>query len=150
MTSQKRNDHDAANGLKEELKEKEPSSEQKEELRGEHHGHLVRHTTSKLSMDVDMPEGVEVDATAEVPDTFCFTCEEWIGLSGVDLRGTPRSRQEAFYLGGMPPDVLSAKNGTAKTLNELAIALTDRVGHIEDREDAIQFIKTELQELEEL
>lgn len=140
---------DVSHGLEEELKAQEPSEERKQELRESHDGHLVRHTTSKLSMDVDMPEGVEVDATAEIPDIYCFTCEEWVGVSGVALRGTPRSRRDAFYLGGMPPAVLTARNGTVKTLIELADALVDRLEHVEERADAFQFIETELQKVNE-
>jgi len=134
--------------LREDFEEKEASEEEKQALREEHEGHLVRNTTSKLA--VESPEiglGMEVEAKAEIPDTYCFDCDEWIGLSGVNLRGTPRSRSEAYYLGGMPMDVLHAKNGTAKTLNKLAGNLTDHVERLGDRADALQFIETELEEL---
>lgn len=131
--------------LAEDLEGQEPSEERKKELRNRHDGHLVRRTTSRLSIDVDMPEGVEVDATAEIPDIYCFTCAEWVGLSGVDLRGTPRSRRDAYYLGGTPPEVRAARDGTIKTLNRLADALADRLDHVEDRGDAYEFIETELQ-----
>lgn len=135
--------------LREELKREEPTEAGKRKLREQHDGHLVRDTSSKLAIDSpDIAPGVEVDAKAEIPDTYCFTCGAWIGLSGVDLRGTPRSRSEAYYIGGMPADVLNAKNGTAKTLNELADALIDRVNTINDRDEAYRFIGTELEKME--
>lgn len=137
-----------SDSLREELEAQEPTDEKKRELWQEHECHLVRDTTSKLAVDSpDVGLGMEVEAKAEIPDTYCFTCEEWIGLSGVDLRGTPRSRSDAYYLGGMPMDVLRAKNGATKTLNELAEALTDRVEILNDREDAHQFIETTLEEI---
>lgn len=136
--------------IRERFEEKEPSEEQKERLRDEHHGHLVRETTSRLTVDAaEELEGIEVDARVEIPDLYCFTCEEWVGVSGIDLRGTPRSKSEAYYLGGMPPDVLSARNGAAKTLNELADALTERVEHLNGRLDAFDFIETELDALQD-
>jgi hypothetical protein len=134
----------ASESLREDLEEKEPSEEEKQALREEHEGHLVRDTTSKLTVESpNAVPGMEVEAKAEIPDSYCFDCEEWIGLSGVNLRGTPRSRSEAYYLGGMPIDVLQAKDGTAKTLNELADRLVDRVERLDDRDDAYQFIETE-------
>ena len=135
-------------GVRQDLEAQQPNEEKKIELRQEHKGHLVRDTTSKLAVDSpDVGLGMDVEAKAEVPDTFCFTCKEWIGLSGVDLRGTPRSRSDAYYLGGMPIEVLNAKNGTAKTLNELADALTERVDHINNPSDAFEFIETELEQI---
>jgi hypothetical protein len=140
-------ENSVSESVRTELESKQPSEEQKQELRQEHRGHLVRDTTSKLTVDSpDVGPGMELDAKAEVPDTYCFTCEEWIGVSGVDLRGTPRSRADAYYLGGPPDEVLEAKRGTAKTLSELADRLVSRLEHIEDREDAFEFIKTELEQ----
>jgi hypothetical protein len=137
--------------LRQELEAQEPSDEKKRELRMEHEGHLVRDTTSKLAVDSpDVGPGMEVDAKAEIPDTYCFTCERWIGLSGVELRGTPRSRADAYYLGGMPMGVLHAKNGATKTLNELAEAITNRVETVDTKDDAYQFIETALKELQDV
>jgi len=134
--------------IREKLQAEEPSEERKAELREQHVGHLVRRTTSKLSMDApEVGAGMDVEATAEIPDIYCFTCEEWVGVSGVELRGTPRSRSDAYYLGGMPTDVLHAKNGAAKTLNELADALIDRVSHLNNRPEALDFIKAEIEEM---
>jgi hypothetical protein len=130
-----------------ELGAQEPSKEEKDRLRQQHEGHLVRDTTSKLAVDsAEMGAGIEVDAQAEIPDTYCFDCEEWVGLSGVDLRGTPRSRADAYYLGGMPIDVLHAKNGTIETINELAEALLSKVDKLDNLDDAYAFIKTTLEE----
>jgi len=135
--------------VRQDLEEQEPSEAEKQRLRQQHEGHLVRDTTSKLAVESpDVGLGMEVEAKAEIPDTYCFTCDEWIGLSGVDLRGTPRSRSDAYYLGGVPVDVLHAQNGTAKTLNELADRLTDRVETVKDTADAYGFIATELDKLQ--
>lgn len=137
-----------SDSLRQELEAQEPPDERKRELLMEHEGHLVRDTTSKLAVDSpDVGPGMEVDAKAEVPDTYCFTCEEWVGLSGVELRGTPRSRADGYYLGGMPMDVLHAKNGAEKTLTELAEALTHRVEYLDTRGDAYQFIESVLEEM---
>ena len=134
--------------VRERLESQEPGEDEKAKLRDEHDGHLVRDTTSQLQVDgAEVGPGVEAETTAQIPDTYCFTCEEWVGFSGVELRGTPRSRREAYYLGGMPQDVLSAKNGTAETLTELADALIERVGHIDTRSDAYEFVETELETL---
>ena len=132
-------------GVEEDLKAKEPSESEKKRRLREHRHHLVRSTTSKLSVEPAVSEGVEATATAEVPDTYCFICEEWIGTSGVELRGTPRSKADAYYLGGKPADVRAAENGTRDTLEELADALTERVEHIEDRSDAYEFVEAELE-----
>jgi len=137
--------------LRKDLQEREPGEGKKQKLRDEHEGHLVRETTSQLAVESpDSGPGMEVESKAEIPDTYCFDCGEWIGLSGVNLRGTPRSRSEAYYLGGMPTDVLHAKDGTAKTLNELADRLVDQVERIDDRDDAYEFIETELGDLRSL
>ncbi|WP_135823029.1 hypothetical protein [Halostella litorea] len=137
-----------SDSVRKHLEAQEPSAEEKRALRKAHDGHLVRDTTSQLSVDPDEPgPGMEVEADAEIPDTYCFTCEAWIGFSGVDLRGTPRSRRDAYYLGGMPADVRRAKAGTEDTLGELADALTDRVGHLDSRGDAYEFIATTLEEV---
>lgn len=129
------------------LRAKEPSEDEKEELRERHQNHLVRHTTSKLSMEPEVMEGVEAQATAEIPDMYCFTCGEWVGLSGVDLRGTPRSTKDAFYLGGMPQEVLQAKNMVMRELNDVAYRLLRDVEHLENKKDAYEFIATELEQV---
>ena len=63
--------------VRERLEEQEPPQEKKEELRQEHIGHLVRSTTSRLSVDTpEIGPGLEVDTEAEIPDIYFFTCEE--------------------------------------------------------------------------
>jgi len=147
-SSKKDVESSVSDSMREKLQAEEPSEERKAELCEEHVGHLVRETTSKLSMDApEVGPGMDVEATAEIPDIYCFTCEQWVGVSGVELRGTPRSRSDAYYLGGMPTDVLHAKNGAAKTLNELADALIDRVGHLNNRPEALDFIEAEIEEI---
>ncbi|MDR5657298.1 hypothetical protein RH831_08905 [Halodesulfurarchaeum sp. HSR-GB] len=137
----------ASQAFREKLREKEPSEKEKDALLDEHDGHLIRHTDSQFSEKEDLGDGggIQMERTAQVSDTYCFTCEEWVGLSGVDLRGTPRSKADAFYYGGMPVEILQAKNGAAKTLNELAEALKDRLDRIENREEAYEFISDELE-----
>ena len=137
--------------LRSDLEAQEPTDGEKEALREEHQGHLVRDTTSKLSIDSpEIAPGMEIDAQAEIPDTYCFGCEEWIGLSGVNLRGKPRSRSDAYYLGGMPTDVLHAKDGVTETLNDLSEKLIERVENVSDRKEALRFIETELETMQEV
>lgn len=133
----------------EELREKEPSSEEKASLRAEHEGHLVRDTTSQITESDELDGGgIKMQKTVEVPDTYCFTCGEWVGLSGAELSGTPRSRATAYYLGGKPPEIRTAEEGVSKTLDELAEALVERVGHVEDRGAAYEFIETKLEAMQ--
>lgn len=132
-----------------ELESQEPSPSEKDSLRREHRTHLVRKTTSKLTLHPDTAPGIEVDAEVEVPDTYCFTCSEWIGLSGVDLRGTPRSRTDAFYLGEKPSAVRAAEHGTQETIRELADALIDRVEHLNTRADSFDFITMAIEQMDE-
>ena len=136
-------------GVRQDLEQQRPSKKEKEQLREQHEGHLVRDTTSKLAVDSpDVGPGMEVQAKAEIPDTYCFTCGEWVGFSGVDLRGTPRSRAEAYYLGGAPDEILRAQNGTAKTLDGLAERLVERLETVEDSAEAYKFISAELEKLQ--
>jgi len=130
-----------------ELEAQEPAKEEKDQLRKEHKGHLVRDTTSKLTVDsINIDMDMKLNAQAEIPDIYCFDCEEWIGVSGVDLRGTPRSRNDAYYLDGMPTDVSHAKTGVIETLNELAEALLNRVDKLDNLDDAYTFIQTTLEQ----
>jgi len=133
-----------SDSIRRDLKAKEPSEEEKARLRRAHNGHLVRETTFQLSVDAVGP-WMEAEATAEIPDIYCFTCEEWIGVSGVDLRGTPRSGSEAFYLGWVPRSVRNARQGTRSTLCDLADALAERLDHLTDRDDALDFIEAEVE-----
>lgn len=126
------------------LESQEPSEEEKEHLETEHRGHLVRDTTSTLSIEPEkLPPGVESKAT--VPDTFCFTCNEWIGFSGVDLRGKPRSKEDAYYLGGVPEDVRAAREYIGDSLADLLTFALNRVEHVESVEDATEFVEEQLE-----
>lgn len=130
------------------FEEKEPSEEEKAELRKEHLHHEVRDTTSQLSVDAarDIP-GVEVDAEIEVPDLYCFTCEEWVGLSGIELRGTPRSKKDSYYLGGPPEDVAEARQTVREHLTDLAEHALANVETVTDAEDALEFVEDEAERL---
>ena len=140
-------EEDLTDGVRNDLKEKEPSDEKKKELLEEHRHHLVRKTTSQLSMEPDVMQGVEAVATAEVPDMFCFTCNEWVGLSGVDLRGKPRSKADAYYLGGPPQDILEEKNTVREQIGELAERIYTRVDRVDDADEAFEFVADEIEQI---
>jgi hypothetical protein len=132
--------------LREEMEAKEPNAEQKAELRAQHRHHLVRDTESKLTIEVDVGEELGAEATVTVPDTYCFTCDEWVGFSGVDLRGTPRSRDDAYYLGGPPEGVGVARDSVTDATAELVQTVVRNVPHAETVDDALDFIETELEQ----
>ena len=141
--------HSVTESVRQELEEQEPTQEQKENLLSDHNGHLVRETTSKLSVESpDLPPGVEIDADAEIPDTYCFTCGEWVGLSGVNLRGRPRSRTEAYYLGGAPDSVRKARSEVADSVADLVESVTVAVPHVNGAKDALDFINAEMEKAE--
>lgn len=131
------------------LKSKEPSPSKKAELRAKHRHHLVRDTTSRYTVTDQPAEGIQIDKSAEVPDLYCFTCEEWVGLSGVDLRGTPRSRKDAYYLGGPPGEVVDARKTVRNTLADLVASVASTVPTVEDADDAFDFIEGEQQKARE-
>lgn len=125
------------------VREQKPDEDERRELLREHRHHLVRTTESAYTVDRDAPTGVEIEATAYVEDTYCFTCDEWVGTSGVDLRGTPRSKADAYYLGGAPENVLQARNSVRDHFDVLVDIVADTVDHIETTEDAMEFIGNE-------
>jgi hypothetical protein len=135
--------------VRERLTEQEPSEDKKDELLADHWHHLVRFTTSRLSVEAgkDLP-GVEVDATAEVPDAYCFSCDEWVGLSGVDLRGTPRSTADAQYLGGPPDDVLAGRESVRRTVASLCDHIAETVESVNGTAEAFEWVETELDGLD--
>lgn len=134
--------------LLERLKDQEPSDERKAELRAAHRHHLVRATTSQLALDHDIGlDGVEVDATAEIPDTYCFTCGEWVGLSGIDLSGTPRSRRDAYWLHGPPEEIVRARDAVDDGLVRLANRVMADAPMLDTPADAIEFIEGRLEKL---
>lgn len=135
--------------VREWVRDQRPDEETRKELLREHAHHLVRDTESAYSRDHDSPNGVEINSTAYVEDTYCFTCEEWVGLSGVGLRGTPRSRADAYYLGGPPEDVREARAKVRDELGDLAEHALLNVEHVEDAEDAFAFIGEQHEQLTE-
>ena len=75
----------------------------------EHVHHFVRETTSQVTVEPeeDTP-GAEVTSTVTVEDVYYFTCDEWVGVSGVDLSRTLRLKADTYYLGGLS-EVLEAR-----------------------------------------
>lgn len=132
-------------GVKEELEAKKPSESEKKQLLREHRHHLVRSTTSELSVEPEVSEGVEATATADVPDIYCFTCAKWIGISGVELRGTPRSKEDAYYLGGTPEDVCEARQTVREGIEDLSYQVLRDVDHIDSLADAYAFVQTQFE-----
>jgi len=127
---------------------KKPSAEERQQLREAHQHHLVRDTTSTLTVDPeDDMEGVEIESQVEIPDLYCFTCEEWVGLSGVDLTGTPRSRKDAYYLGGPPEDLREAREETRDELHDLAYRAMRDVEQVESLADGFEFVATQLEQV---
>lgn len=130
------------------FKAKEPSAEEKDALREAHEHHLVRDTTSKLTVDPDEEmAGVEIESQVEIPDLYCFTCREWVGLSGVDLSGTPRSKADAYYLDGPPEDLRQAREETRGELTDLAYRAMRDVEQVESVEDGFEFVATQLEQV---
>jgi len=132
---------------REELQSKRLSDTEQKQIREAHQHHLIRPTTSKLTNTEKLAEDIEAD-TAEIPDTYCFTCEEWLGFSGVNLQGRPRSRKEAYYLGGPPESVQNANAEIRESLADLTELVVETVPHITTAEDALNFIGTELERAE--
>ena len=75
----------------------------------------------------------------------CFTCGEWVGLSGVDLRGTPRSKADAHYLGGPPESIREVGDETRETLVALAIQVRDDLPMVDTLDEAAEFVADELE-----
>ena len=130
------------------LESQRPDSDWRAELLADHEHHLVRDTTSKLTETEEIGPGMVAEKEADIPDTFCFTCEEWVGLSGVDLRGRPRSRKEAYYLGGPPREVENARQEVRDGLANLVASIVSTVPHVDDADEALAFIETEREKAE--
>lgn len=126
--------------VREWVREQRPDEETRQDLLQEHLHHLIRFTESAYTVDRDAPPGIEIDATVYVQDAYCFTCSEWIGLSGIELRGTPRSKTEAYYFSGPPDDVLEARATVRDRLGDLAEYALKNVDQLETAEDAFEFI----------
>lgn len=134
-------------GIRERLEAKEPSEERKEELRREHTHHLVRRTTSQLKLDEEIDvEGFHAETKAVIPDIYCFTCDEWIGLSGIDLRGKPRSKTDAFYLDGPPESIATVRKELRNRLEKLVGLVYKEIDRTESPEEAAEFIANELEQ----
>lgn len=126
--------------VREWVREQQPDEETRRDLLQEHLHHLIRTTESAYTVNRDAPAGIEIDATVYVRDAYCFTCSEWVGLSGIELRGTPRSKADAYYFSGPPDDVLEARETVRERLGDLAEYALKNVDQIETAEDAFEFI----------
>lgn len=134
---------------REEYASQRPDAEEQAELLAQHKHHLIRQTTSKITESEEVADGMVAETEAEIPDTYCFTCEEWIGLSGVDLRGKPRSRKDAYYLEGPPSEVSEARQQVRDGLADLTEAVASTVPHVDDAQDALEFIEQEREQAEQ-
>lgn len=131
---------------RDEIASERPDEEQRQQILDEHRHHLVRRTTSQVTEEEEIEPGMIAETTAEVEDIYCFDCEAWIGISGVDLRGTPRSRADAYYLGGPPDAVVEAREDVGDTLADLAYRVMRDVPTVEDADDALDWIEGELEQ----
>jgi hypothetical protein len=134
---------------REEILEQKPDEEERKRLLAQHQNHLVRETTSRYSVDENPDGPVEITKVAEAPDTYCFTCEEWVGLSGLELTGTPRSRKDAYYLGGPPQEVVEARRSVRDSLADMVERVAATVPRVESTEDAMDFIEAEQEKARE-
>lgn len=132
--------------IRDRLESQEPSEQEKEALRKTHNGHLVRDTTSTLTVD-DVPAMVE--AKAKIPDTYCFTCEEWIGLSGIELAGTPRSKTDSYYLGGPPKAIRELRDVTRRKITDFCELIIASHPYIDSPERAAEFISDEIEQIQD-
>ena len=131
----------ASDAYREMLEEQAPSPQEQHDLLWQHEGHQIRHTTSKLSETHELAGGkMEMKQEAEVPDTYCFTCEEWVGTSGVELSGTPRSKSDAFYLGGEPEGVTDARDRATAAVADAATEVIAVHPGIETPTEAVGFV----------
>jgi len=130
--------------VRDRFERKELSDDKKDELRSDHTHHLVRNTHSQVTIKPDVGPGIEAKTTVEIPDMFCFTCGEWVGLSGVDLRGKPRSKDDAYYLGGPPESVTELRSQVQNEACYLASKIIDKHPHIDTPEGAAEFVQTEV------
>jgi len=134
---------------REKYSEKELTGDERREALAAHHHHLVRDTESQVTFHPDVADGIESEVTVTVPDTYCFTCEEWIGVSGLDLTGTPRSSSEAYYLNGPPEAVNDLQNRVQDTVTDLAGTVIDTHPDIETPAEAATFITTEIEQIKD-
>ncbi len=135
--------------VREEYSAKALAGDERRRALQEHRHHLVRDTTSQITIHPDVGPGMEADVTVEVPDTYCFTCEEWVGLSGLDLTGTPRSRADAYYLRGAPDAVRDLRQEVRDDVTDLAEAIIDRHPAIETPQQAAEFIMTQIEQIQD-
>lgn len=127
--------------LEEEIEQNKPDADECAELIREHVHHLVRRTQSKTTIEKDTP--------VEVPDMYCFTCGAWVGLSGVNLNGTPRSKREAFYLDGPPDAVAEIEETVDEAIIELASSVRNELPRMDSIEEAVGFIGDEIERIQD-
>lgn len=117
-----------------------------------HRHHLVRETTSTKTFTERVGKGMEVESQITVEDMYCFTCEEWVGISGVDLSGTPWSKKNAYYIDGPPEELEKVKDETFDFLCSLCdnIVSNEELDNVENVSDSIEIIEEELERLKEV
>jgi len=129
------------------LREQRPDASERVALKREHDHHLVRETTSERTETQEPVPGMEIEIAVEVGDIYCFTCEEWIGISGVDLRGTPRSKTDAYYLNGPPEAVKGLRERVEDSAINLVETIINSHPNIEEPSAAADFVLDEVDQL---
>jgi hypothetical protein len=125
----------------------EAAVDRDEEASSDHKHHLIRPTTSTRSFDGALVEELglpeifhDVDGELTVEDIYCFTCEEWVGVSGVPLRGVPRSTEDAYYHRGAPQEVRELREEFRRTWREHIITTITEHPHVDTPAEAGEFI----------
>lgn len=130
----------ASETVRQELEEQRPSEEERKRLLRQHEGHQIRRTTSKLTETDELGDGMELEVEKEVLDIYCFTCEEWVGISGVELSGTPRSKADAYWLGGADGELAAARARATEAVADAAGEVIGEHPQIDSAEEAVQFV----------
>lgn len=136
-----------SDSIKEKYGDQRLTGEERRDALSEHEHHLVRDTHSQITFHPESLGRIQPEVTATVPDTYCFTCEEWIGLSGLDLPGTPRSRAEAYYLDGPPGEVIDLQKRVHDSVTDLAGTIIDEHPDINTPAEAATFITSEIEQI---
>jgi len=122
-----------------------------------HENHLLRATDTKQTLDAALAEQNDVEddvvqlmRTFSVspqfkadPVTYCFTCNEWIG---VEFRGHLRSTKDAYYYRGPPPEVQELKRRAVGEWKRQIIDVKAKHPNIDSVDEASEFIKQQVDE----
>jgi len=113
-------------------------------IEGEHKHHQIRMTTTKMVLDI----GDFAEVQMEIEDTYCFTCGEWLCSQGIEPRGTPRSKKDAWWVAGPPEEVEEAREDCRDALAEMADEVVEKHPTVEDREEALGFIEDQIEQMD--